>query len=193
MSYDLVVLAGGGATRLGGVDKVTLPLAGISPLERLLCTAADAGNVVVVGPPRQTSREVTWCLEEPAGSGPLAAVAAAFPYLRAPTVVVAAGDMPSFGEATRTLLAALEDSSHADAAVLIDETGIRQPLAAAYRRDALVRRVRELGQLTGRPARLLLEEIQLVDVPAVGASADVDTWDDVHRIEQELRKTGDAP
>jgi len=120
-------------------------------------------------------------------------VAAALPYLRAPTVVVAAGDMPSFGEATRTLLAALEDSSHADAAVLIDETGIRQPLAAAYRRDALVRRVRELGQLTGRPARLLLEEIQLVNVPAVGATADVDTWDDVHRIEQELRKTGDAP
>ena len=188
MSYDLVVLAGGGASRLGGVDKVTLPLAGISSLERLVLAAADAESVVVVGPPRQTSREVTWCLEDPAGSGPLAGVAAALPHLRAPAVMVAAGDMPFIGDAKARLLAALEDSPHADAAVLIDDVGIRQPLAAAYRRDALVRRVREVGDVTGRPARLLLERIHVVDVPALGAAADVDTWDDVHRVEEELRR-----
>ncbi len=186
--YDLVVLAGGGARRLGGIDKIVLPLNGVSSLERLLASCADATRVVVAGPARETSRSVTWCREEPAGSGPLAAVAAALPQTAADVVVVAAGDMPLLGDAKDRLLAALDAQNDADAAVLRDDEGIRQPLAAAYRRTALLRRIEELGDVAGLPAKLLLANLHLVDVPAGVAAADVDTWDDVHRIEEELNR-----
>lgn len=188
VGYDLVVLAGGGATRLGGVDKVMLPLDGISSLDRLLAACADAERRVVVGPPRDTSYAVTWCQEDPPGVGPLAGVAAALPETTADIIVVFAGDMPFVGEAKTSLLAALEGDDVADAAVLRDDEGVHQPLGAAYRRHALLRRIEMLGEVANRPARLLLEGLELVPVAAAGATTDCDTWDDVYRIEEELRR-----
>lgn len=183
-----MVLAGGGARRLGGVDKITLPLDGLSSLERLLADCDDAARIVAVGPSRKLSSAVIWCREEPAGSGPLAGVAAALRHVSADIVVVAAGDMPFLGTAKDRLLRALEENPHAEAAVLRDDGGVRQPLAAAYARPALVRRMQDLGEVNDLPARLLLEGLTLIDVTAGHAAVDVDTWDDVYRIEEELRR-----
>jgi molybdopterin-guanine dinucleotide biosynthesis protein A len=189
MQYDLVVLAGGAARRMGGVDKVAVPLAGASSLDRVLASCADAAGVVVVGPRRATARAVTWCREEPPGGGPLAAVAAAVPYGQAPAVAVVAGDMPLAGAAVPVLLNALAARPDADAAVIVDGDGVRQPLAAVYRRDPLVRRLAALEVVTGRPAGLLLDGPgKIVEVPDDRATADCDTWADVHRIEEELRR-----
>ena len=187
-TYDLVVLAGGTARRLGGRDKVTLPLDGTSSVERLLAQTADAGRVIGVGEVRETSRPIFWCREEPPGSGPLAAVAAALPHASGDIVLVAAGDMPFLGEAKQALLDALAGAELADAATLCDGAGVRQPLAAAYRRDALMRRIRDLDEVADRPARLLLDGLNVVDVPADRSADDIDTWDDVYRIEEELRR-----
>jgi len=49
-SYDAVVVAGGRARRLGGVDKTALPLGASSILDRVCAGAAGAGRLVVVGP-----------------------------------------------------------------------------------------------------------------------------------------------
>jgi molybdopterin-guanine dinucleotide biosynthesis protein A len=171
---------------MGGVDKVTLPLAGRSSLDRLLDGCAGAGRVVGVGPVRETARPVTWCREEPPGSGPLAAVAAGVPHTGAAVVVVVAGDMPSVGSELGRLVAALDADPAADAAALRDPGGRLQPLAAAFRRDWLERRLAEVGDPTGRPAMLLLDGARVVAVPAQAGAADVDTWDDVDRIEGEL-------
>ncbi|SDK53629.1 DUF6457 domain-containing protein [Streptomyces indicus] len=75
-TYDAVVLAGGAAKRLGGVDKPAVQVGGRALLDRVLGACAAAGTTVVVAPPRPTVRPVVWAREEPAGGGPLAALAA---------------------------------------------------------------------------------------------------------------------
>jgi len=50
--YDALVLAGGQARWLGGVDKMAIPLGGRDMLDRVLDAVPDADRVVVVGPPR---------------------------------------------------------------------------------------------------------------------------------------------
>jgi len=54
--YDALVLAGGQARRLGGMDKMAIPLGGRGLLDRVLDAVPDADRVVVVGPPRPLPR-----------------------------------------------------------------------------------------------------------------------------------------
>jgi molybdopterin-guanine dinucleotide biosynthesis protein A len=186
--YDLVVLAGGRSRRMGGVDELSVPVDGRSSLDRLLAAAPDRARVIAVGPTRRTERPVTWCREVPAGGGPLAAIAAALPWTSAGTILVAAGDMPRLGEAFHRLVAALEAQPDADVAALCDANGVRQPLAAIYRRAALVRRLESIGDPVGRPARLLLHDMVVIEVTGGASAADCDTWTDIHRITEELRR-----
>jgi molybdopterin-guanine dinucleotide biosynthesis protein A len=186
--YDLVILAGGRASRMGGVDKLAVPLDGRSSLDRLLAAAPDGTRVIAVGPTRRTTRPVIWCREVPSGGGPLAAVAAALPLTSAGTVLVAAGDMPRLGEAFDSLVAVLDTRPDADVATLCDNEGMRQPLAAAYRRAALARRLECIGVPAGRPARLLLDDMVVLDITGCTATEDCDTWADIERIGEELRR-----
>jgi molybdopterin-guanine dinucleotide biosynthesis protein A len=200
VTYDVVVLAGGGARRMGGTDKVLLDVGGRTMLERVLDAGAGARVRVVVGPRRRVSNEgvpdsnrnrsiegvpdtkrtdVVWASEEPPGSGPLAGLAAGLAALgadAAEVVVVLAGDMPLLDEQTVAALVA-----NAPAA-LVDAEGRPQPLAAAYPRDALGAAFRELGDPTGRPARLLLERLRPALVPAPAQALDADTPGDLARI-----------
>jgi molybdopterin-guanine dinucleotide biosynthesis protein A len=90
-SYDAVVLAGGAARRLGGADKPALPVGGRMLLDRVLAACAGARRTVVVGPRRPTGRPVRWTREEPAGGGPLPALAAGLAALHGDDVREAAG------------------------------------------------------------------------------------------------------
>ena len=91
-----VVLAGGGSTRLGGSDKASIEIDGLTLLERTLDALVDVDSVVVVGDPVPTTRPVTFTREDPHGGGPAAGLLAglrAFP--RTPRwVIVLAVDMP---------------------------------------------------------------------------------------------------
>ena len=75
-AWDAIVLAGGRARRLGGVDKAALEIGDRSLLGIALAACAGARYRVVVGPQRLTDEPVRWALESPAGSGPLAALGA---------------------------------------------------------------------------------------------------------------------
>ncbi|MYU19520.1 NTP transferase domain-containing protein, partial [Streptomyces sp. SID8361] len=55
-AYDAVILAGGAARRLGGVDKPALRVGGRALLDRVLDACRGAGRTVVVGPRRPTVR-----------------------------------------------------------------------------------------------------------------------------------------
>jgi molybdopterin-guanine dinucleotide biosynthesis protein A len=175
---------------MGGLDKVMVPFEGRSSLDRLLAAAPDAATVVVVGPARRSERTVTWCREEPPGGGPLAAVAAALPRTTSDAVIVAAGDMPMLGEVFGRLEATLAEHGDAEVAALVDADGVRQPLAAAYRRDALERLLSGLGEPANLPARLLLAGLSVIEVVGGRAAMDCDTWDDAERISGELRRPG---
>jgi molybdopterin-guanine dinucleotide biosynthesis protein A len=180
--FDAVILAGGRGARLGGVDKPSILLGDSTLLERVVAAVAAARVVVVVGSERPLAREVTWCLERPAGGGPVAAIAAGLAHARAEIVVVLAADLPWIAPAIRRLLTALADRPGADAAVVVDSAGRRNHLAAAWRRAALNAALDRLASTQGAAARSLFEQGGVVEVadPA-GDAADCDTWDDLEQ------------
>ncbi len=193
--YDAVVLAGGAARRLGGVDKPALRVGGTTLLDRVLDACAGARGTVVVGPPRPTSRPVRWTRESPPGGGPLPALAAGLRHTSAGLVLVLAADLPFLTPAT---VSALLDSVPADAdgTVLIDPQGIENPLVAVYRAAPLRRQLelleRERGALVGLPLRRLTARLELRRLPDPGglASFDCDTWEALSTARARIREHG---
>ena len=182
-----VVLAGGTAARMGGVDKASIEVDGVTLLERSLAATLSAPEVVVVGDQVPTSRPVTWTVEDPPSGGPAAGLLTALDrFLVAPDLVaVIAVDMPRVSAGTVARLTwAVEADSEVDGAVLVDADGRRQPLAAVYRHAALsAARPGSLEEQHGLPVRRLVGDLRLVTVAAVGDEArDVDTWEDLRAL-----------
>ncbi|MBM7775393.1 molybdopterin-guanine dinucleotide biosynthesis protein A [Actinokineospora baliensis] len=167
MRWAAVILAGGKATRMGGIDKPALVVGGSTLLDRAITAVAHADEIVVVGPPRPTVHPVRWTREPEPGSGPVAALAAGLEFVTADTTVLLAADLLAISRAT-------VDRLRAEApALLVDADGRDQwllgawptaPLRAALPErpvDAALRKV-----LTG------LSPVRLVDLD--GSSRDVD-------------------
>ncbi|MET9650642.1 MULTISPECIES: NTP transferase domain-containing protein [unclassified Streptomyces] len=194
--YDAVVLAGGAARRLGGVDKPGVRVGGRALLDRVLTACRGAASTVVVGGPRATVRPVEWAREDPPGGGPLAALDAGVRRTAAATVLVLSADLPFLDEGTgRRLLDALDGAPTADSALLVDSDGRDQPLVAAYRSEPLRRALDRLatarGTLAGLPLRLLLGELRPIRVDGGPlASFDCDTWEDIAAARARIREHG---
>jgi molybdopterin-guanine dinucleotide biosynthesis protein A len=176
--YDAVVLAGGTARRLGGVDKAAVEVAGHSLLDHVLASVETAATVVVVGDPRPTRHRVDWVREDPAGGGPVAGLAAALPAVTAEVLVLLACDLPLIdADVVRRLVGCV---AGADGAVLVDRAGRRQPLAAAYRSAEIRAAVAKLGDPAGRAMRDVIAGLAFAEVAVRGEEAlDCDTWADV--------------
>ncbi|MGC0330752.1 molybdopterin-guanine dinucleotide biosynthesis protein A [Streptomyces sp. SAI-170] len=190
--YDAVVLAGGGARRLGGADKPGVRVGGRALLDRVLGACAGARTIVVVADPRPTARPVRWAREEPPGGGPLAALDAGLRHTDAPRVVVLSADLPFLDEGTvHRLLTALRKGD-SDGVLLADADGRDQPLVAAYRTDALRRGLARLtaehGALTGLPLRRLTAGLGLTRLTDPVAAFDCDTWDDIATARARIRE-----
>lgn len=186
---DAVVLAGGLARRLEGVDKPALQIGGMTLLDRVLEACAEAGDLVCVGPRRETRRAVRWTREQPPGAGPVAALAAGLASASsnpAPSVLVLAADLP-FLDAGLVHSLWTHAAGH-DGAVLVDAEGRDQWLAACYARSVLRRRIEEQAGAApegaaGLSLRRLLAGLDLVRVPDPGGqSFDCDTWEDVRHV-----------
>ncbi|MCD5350401.1 molybdenum cofactor guanylyltransferase [Kineosporia mesophila] len=188
IALGVVVLAGGSGERLGGVDKAALTRAGVTLLDGVLLATFAAERTVVVGERRPTVREVEWTREDPPGTGPLSGLLAGVEVLEpaAPTLVgVFATDLTRLGaQDVHKLVDALLSVPRADAALFIDAEGHRQPLAAVYRTPALIRVLRELAPLEGRPMRALVRELDVIEVPDLGASQDCDTPEQLARLDE---------
>jgi molybdopterin-guanine dinucleotide biosynthesis protein A len=189
-AFDAIVLAGGGARRLGGVDKAALVVGTSTLLSHALAAVADAKRVVVVGPAREVERgsdgpRFVVTSEDPPGGGPVAAVAAGLGFTGNELVVVLACDMPFFGPADTARL--LSGIGHADAAMLVDGAGRRQFLAAAYRRTRLLSAIDELPQVVGAAMRDLVNRLTVTELLAdPETTIDVDTSEDVERTRRIL-------
>jgi len=176
--FDAVVLAGGAARRLGGVDKPSLDVAGRTLLDRVLAAVVDADRVVVVGPRRTTNVPVDWVREEPPGGGPVAALAAGLTEVTANRVVVLAGDLPFLhAEHVRQLLASIGET---DGALAVDDTGRDQLLVGAWQ----TARLRAALPAIAAGARLgaVLGSLDAARVALTGAPPpwfDCDTEDDL--------------
>jgi molybdopterin-guanine dinucleotide biosynthesis protein A len=187
--FDAVVLAGGGARRLGGLDKAALTIGRVPLLDRALEAVAGASRIVVVGPERAVPSGVLVVSDRPPGGGPVSALAAAVSTLRSALVVVLACDMPFVTAAVVERLVAAggvldhdPDVGRVDGALLVDGDGRRQYLAAAYRVPALTRALGDAGPPHGQSMRSLVRRLTVAEVAAnPGETLDIDTWADAAR------------
>src|SRR5690242_1248497 len=106
---------------MGGIDKTSLEVGGVTMLERVeRALAPTCGRIVVVGPE--------------AGGGPAAAVASVGREMEhADVVVVVAGDLALLrADHVRDLVDALDEVLSMHAAAAMDDRGLPNPLVAAY-------------------------------------------------------------
>ena len=186
-----IILAGGRATRLGGVDKPSLMVGGVSLLERVVNAAAGAGcaPIVIVGGTQHAHPDTILVRESPPFGGPVAAIGAALPLVSTPTVLLLAADLP-WADALVPALMAAPIPSGADGVCAVDDSGREQWLAGRYRIEAIRDAV---GQLpnggSDASMRSLLATLTIATAPAPsGAADDVDRWQDVARA----RRTASA-
>jgi molybdopterin-guanine dinucleotide biosynthesis protein A len=174
-----VVLSGGTAARLDGIDKAGLEVGGRSLLEWAVDAFRDADEVVVVGPRSvPLARPVTFTREDPPRGGPVAGfLAGVDALLGSPaTIGVLAVDMPHVTASTFARLRVAAEGH--DGAFLVAGDGRRQ-LAGVLSAERLAAARPDREEQHGMSLRALLAGLDLVGVPADGTEArDVDTWAD---------------
>ncbi len=181
-----MVLTGGSSRRMGA-DKATLEVAGVPLARRVADALASVASVAVeVGPGTTGLPCVT---EEPAGSGPLAAVAAGWAELvrrtgeKQPAIVLAC-DLPAV---TPELLAWLAGRP-GDTSVVPVHEGMAQPLCARWSVADLERAgaqlaagERSLRRVLG-PDTVFVTEEGLAQAVGRGLTEDVDGPGDLARL-----------
>lgn len=190
-----IVLAGGRASRLGGLDKPLLEVAGRALLQHAVdaATSLGAAPLTVVGPERAGIRgssaraAIAWVREDPPFTGPAAAVVAALTtWTDDPEwTLVLAADLVDPAAAVRVLGAGrAADPGAAGGFCLADPAGRAQWLTGLYRTAPLRRAASALPRAgADLPARALFAPLQPTALAAPApATADVDTWDDAVRV-----------
>lgn len=159
--HAAVILAGGAATRMGGVPKPELTLGGRSLLRRVLDAVPRASPRVVVGD--VVARDFIVTVEDRPGSGPAYALAAGLAYVPdgVPLVSALAGDLPFLSPDLMAALCAAVVGDR-DGAVLVDHNGRRQWLCGVWRREVLAKRLTDA--VPGSGLRRLLGELDIAEV-----------------------------
>jgi molybdenum cofactor guanylyltransferase len=162
------ILAGGGATRLGGADKAALFIGGARIIDRQiaeLTAVADDLAIIANDPARYAGLQIPVQPDAIPGSGALGGIYTALARARHDCVLVIACDLPFV---TRALLARLVDEAgdDVDAVVPRSARGL-EPLCALYTR-------RCMPAIEARIARGALAVVDLandVRVREIGADA----------------------
>lgn len=184
---DAIVLAGGRASRMGGVDKPAIVIGGRSMLDAALAAVTSCAHTVVVGPHRpELAPEIKQVREVPPGSGPVAAIGAGLGALgsAAPLVVVLAADLPFLSAWSVTELTRHICESGADAVFAADESGRPQYLIGVWRRTALAAALDNLDSLINQPMKALIPaDSAIIALPGV---ADCDTEEEVRKARESV-------
>lgn len=185
--HGVIVLAGGRGTRMGGVDKASVILAGERLIDRLLRQLPYGMPTAVVSPYRLGMPQVC---ESPLFGGPVAGIAAghaALSGLSLRTTAVLAVDAPDSPQMLPALAGALEESGADVAVATLD--GHLQPLCALWRTEALQKALGELSDPRNQPVmRLLRLAENVVHVAGTEAVRDIDTVDEL-RARRQARQT----
>jgi molybdopterin-guanine dinucleotide biosynthesis protein A len=191
--FGAILLAGGRASRMGGIDKPGLMVDGVSMRDRAIAAVGSMGAdpVIVVGPESASAPlagpGVRWVREDPPFSGPAAAVVTALAALGADAAewtFLLACDLPRPEAAIAALVQGIPGH---DGACLADADGRMQWLTGVYRTAALAEAAASVPA-GGRdlPVRALLSGLAVVALPDPDASArDVDTWEDYEELTKE--------
>ena len=160
------ILAGGRATRFGGLDKGAAIVQGRSILERQLTELTQVTNdILYVGanPPAEYRQVLQPVADATPGLGPLGGLDAALGAARHDTVLLIAGDMPFLTAPFLAFLATVAEAHEdVDAVVPVTARGTH-PLAAVYRKAC--RPSVEASLLSGeRAMRGLLEHLHVREI-----------------------------
>ncbi|WP_417561790.1 molybdenum cofactor guanylyltransferase [Microbacterium sp.] len=207
-----ILLAGGRASRMGGIDKPGLQVDGVSLRDRAIDAVRRAGAdpIVVVGPrpvhgntAAHSDTTVQWVREDPPFTGPAAAIVAALAVTAAHDAgtdpvdggedaewtFVLACDLPRVDAAVRQLVDdILLLPSDTDGACLADASSRPQWLTAVYRTAALRRAAASLPD-AGRDQsmRVLVSDLAVAALPdRTDGARDIDTWEDYERFTKEV-------
>jgi molybdopterin-guanine dinucleotide biosynthesis protein A len=177
---DSLIVAGGKATRMGGLDKAMLPigLRGKTLIEDVI--ESCPGKVFVVGYPREIGTEnnnlVTWVTDLNPGGGPAAGIWSGIPHVSTEYVFVSAADQTLSAETVSQLIGKAHGN---DGAWAIRSDGSGQPLCACVRVDLLRDLLAPTQGINQSPLRLL-SSLKMVGVEVnPDQVVDFDTWQDV--------------
>jgi molybdopterin-guanine dinucleotide biosynthesis protein A len=197
LPFTSIVLAGGAARRLGGIDKPSARVAGVSMIERVLAAAGPFGRTIVVGPANGPV-DVPTVQESPPGSGPVAAIGAAFAAVEtemADVVAILGGDLPLLTADAIAELRTVAARGRVDGAVYVDTGGRRQWLCGAWRCASVAGRLASLvdsrGSLEGAALRELFGALAVAEVVRADDLRpwfDCDTEDDIRQAEEWLTR-----
>lgn len=195
LTYDLVVVAGGGGQRLGGELKAAIERDGSRLLDRTLAATRGASARVLVGSGIEVPDDVVVTMEDPAGGGPAAGTAAGLVAVSDPSpwTLVLAGDLVDAAPGVGALLAAAADASEeTDGICLAGAEEHPQWLFGIHRTPALRSAVEALDTVQDRSMKALLSGLRLRTVPVdPDVVADIDTPEDLTRWEG--RRPGGRP
>lgn len=169
---NVIILAGGQGTRMGGVNKAAVQLNGRRLVDHLLDQLDD--HAVIVVSPHPLPGIITTS-EQPPFGGPVAGIAAGIAELdpHSEFTAVLAVDAPHSAEMLPVLQAAIDTS---DVAVTVAADGWIQPLCAVWRTPSLIRALATLGEVRDRPVKALLRQVAtMVEVAGDGSETDYDT------------------
>lgn len=147
-TYSAILLAGGKATRMGGLDKGLVPWRGKPLIEHVLARIRSQVDDIVISCNRHPEQYAGYgaCQADATEdyAGPLAGIAACLPLCRHDAVLVVACDMPLLPD---DLVTRLGDALTPDMDVAVAHDGEQlQPLAMLLRRRALPALHRALDQ-----------------------------------------------
>jgi len=191
LDFGAILLAGGRASRMGGIDKPGLLIDGTSLRDRAIAAVRDAGAapIIAVGPEVRSDAEVLWAREDPPFSGPAAAVISGLRAMEAAPewTVLLACDLAHADVVVGRLLGGIPNLSPATQGLCLSDAGGRpQWLTGVYRTKALRAAAEALGDGRDQAVRALLTGLDPVLLPALGAEAsDVDTWQDYEELTKE--------
>ena len=189
--WSAIVLAGGTGGGSGASTRPRSRSSGRTLLDHLIGALPDTVPIVVAGPRRPTMRAVTFRVEDPAGSGPVAAIAAALAAISTPYVAVVAVDIPWAAPVVVRLVAELAAcrrcrGPHPDRRAAAGVSCCAPPGAPTALAAALDR----LGDPSGRSVRDLVDGVAVRERPLSQDEAvmlaDIDTPDDLARERQRL-------
>ena len=169
---NVIILAGGQGTRMGGVDKASVQLNGRRLVDHLL-DQLDGHEVIVVSP--HPLPGIATASEDPPFGGPVAGIAAGITELdlHSEFTAILAVDAPHSARMLPALQAAIGSS---DVAVTVAADGWIQPLCAVWRTPSLIRALTSLGEVRDRPVKALLRQVAaVVEVPGDGTETDYDS------------------
>lgn len=190
-----IVLAGGRASRLGGVDKASVQIDGLPLVDLVYAAVKGCAPVVGVGPESIVRPGVRVVREDPPFGGPVAGIRAALDVLdgtasdgsSAAETWLLACDLPRAG-ALVDLLSPVEIPGDADAIIAVDADGRQQWLAGRYRVGSLRRAVDALPEIDGASMRSLVSALVLHGVPDAGTALDLDTWSAIEDHRSSIRE-----